>query len=621
MREILASARSIRALLGGTKYTVDYYQREYRWQSKQVEELLMDLAIAFLESYEEGDARSRVGQYGHYFLGSIIVSQKDGQNYIVDGQQRLTTLTLLLTYLHNLQRERESRVKLDDLIYSERFGQKSFNLDIEERTPAMRALFEQEPFDPAGRPESVQNIVARYSDIQSSFPEDLTGDALPYFIDWLIENVHLVQITAYSDEDAYTIFETMNDRGLSLTPLDMLKGFVLSNVEDEAEKTRANRIWRERIQALQDLGKEEDADAFKAWLRSQFAMSTRERHKGATPADFDRIGSEFHRWVRDHQRRIGLERSDDFVRFVTRDLDFYSRQYIVLRRAARSWADAQAAGLETVFYNAQHQFTLQYPLLLAPLRPDDSPETIRRKQRIVATFIDLLIARRAVNYLSLTYSAMEYAMFLVIRDIRGRSAEDVAEILLKRLDEYGVDFGGAERGHRAGMRTFALNNWSMRYIRQILARMTDHIERQSGMPSRFAEYVAEGRGRFEVEHIWANHPERHADEFSLPSEFADHRNRVGGLLLLPKQFNASYGDLPYEQKLPHYFKQNLLAQSLHPQAYEHNPGFVRYVRESGLPFRPYEHFHKKELEERQVLYRLLAEEIWSADRLIQEMYA
>ena len=53
------------------------------------------------------------------------------------------------------------------------------------------------------------------------------GEALPYFVDWLIENVHLVEITAYSDDDAYTIFETMNDRGLSLSPTDMLKGTCL----------------------------------------------------------------------------------------------------------------------------------------------------------------------------------------------------------------------------------------------------------------------------------------------------------------------------------------------------------------------------------------------------------
>ena len=51
-------------------------------------------------------------------------------------------------------------------------------------------------------------------DIDDCFPEELYGDAISFFLDWLQENVHLVEITAYSDDDAYTIFETMNDRGL-----------------------------------------------------------------------------------------------------------------------------------------------------------------------------------------------------------------------------------------------------------------------------------------------------------------------------------------------------------------------------------------------------------------------
>lgn len=45
---------------------------------------------------------------------------------------------------------------------------------------------------------------------------------------------------------------------------------------------------------------------------------------------------------------------------------------------------------------------------------------------------------------------------------------------------------------------------------------------------------------YEIEHIWADHPQRHTNEFSHPSDLAEHRNRIGGLLLLPKSFNASY---------------------------------------------------------------------------------
>ncbi len=63
-------------------------------------------------------------------------------------------------------------------------------------------------------------------------------------MDWLVENVHLVEIKAYSDEDAYTIFETMNDRGLSLTPTDMLKGYLLANIKDVEKRNQASRVWK-----------------------------------------------------------------------------------------------------------------------------------------------------------------------------------------------------------------------------------------------------------------------------------------------------------------------------------------------------------------------------------------
>lgn len=157
---------------------------------------------------------------------------------------------------------------------------------------------------------------------------------MPYFIDWLIENVHLVEIAAYSDEDAYTIFETMNDRGLSLTPADMLKGYLLANITESDQRLHAGRIWKDRVSALLDLGKDEDADGIKSWLRSQHAETIRERRGGATPEDFDLIGTEFHRWVRDHEDHLGLNKSTDFVRFIDRDFAFYTRWYERLRLAA-----------------------------------------------------------------------------------------------------------------------------------------------------------------------------------------------------------------------------------------------------------------------------------------------
>jgi uncharacterized protein with ParB-like and HNH nuclease domain len=182
-REIHGIARTIRELLSGQKYSIDYYQREYKWQTKQVEELIDDLTNRFLEDYEESHPREAVAGYGHYFLGSIVISNKHGQKFIIDGQQRLTILTLLLIFLHHVQKEREEQVDVKDMIFSTKYGKRSFNLDVPERQRVMEALFQGEDFDPAGQPESVRNLLARYRDIEAYFPEDIKDETLPYFID------------------------------------------------------------------------------------------------------------------------------------------------------------------------------------------------------------------------------------------------------------------------------------------------------------------------------------------------------------------------------------------------------------------------------------------------------
>jgi len=250
-------------------------------------------------------------------------------------------------------------------------------------------------------------------------------------------------------------------------------------------------------------------------------------------------------------------------------------------------------------------------VLLAPLSVEDSETEILRKFRITSAYLDILIARRVWNWHAIDYSTMQYAMFLVMREIRGKSAPDVVELLSKRLAAENETFSTNDR--------FQLHGMNGRQIHRILARMTDYVETRSGMPSHYTEYVQrKGKHGYEVEHIWANHPERHADEFSHKNDFEDYRNRIGGLLLLPKSFNASYGDLPYAEKREHYNSQNLLARSLHEKAYDHNPGFKRYLEESGLPFKAHADFKKADLDTRQELYRELAEQIWKPERLTEE---
>lgn len=149
-------------------------------------------------------------------------------------------------------------------------------------------------------------------------------------------------------------------------------------------------------------GREEDADFFKAWLRSQYAETIREGRKGAKPQDYDRIGTEFHRWVRDRHEHLGLEKSADSVAFIQEQMRFYARSYVQVRR---NGSQAQHP-FERLFSNWWYGFTTQVPLLLAPLSTGDDEATITVKVRIMAAYIDIMMARRLWNYRSMAQSTM-----------------------------------------------------------------------------------------------------------------------------------------------------------------------------------------------------------------------
>ena len=605
LRGIKGEARNVKEILSN-KFKLDFYQREYKWQTSNLIDLLEDLTSKFLSCYDKTHERIDVKEYSNYFLGPIVICKKKNGNFVIDGQQRLTTLTLLLMHINHLQNGLEDRKSLDNLIFSESFGRKSFNLDVTEREECMTAVYKNELFDVTNQSESVQNVYSRYQDIRENFPEAIDEKCLLHFVDWLLEKVEMVEITAYNDEDAYEIFETMNDRGMSLTPTDMLKGYLLANMSSDY-RISANELWRNQIGELIKIDKDEEIDFFKVWLRAKYAKTIRERKKGAVNQDFENINS-FHRWVRNEKKRLGLNKKSDFQDFVMNRFRFFSNRHIHILKGSRFFEK----DLEYVYYNASNTFTLQYPLLLAPLQLEDDLDTIKKKIRLVAGYIDIFIARRVWNQRTLGYSSIVYTMFNLIRDIRDRTIPELANILTKRVKNMEESFSSNP--------DFSLNQQNRRYVHRLLARITYHVEEQSGVPSNYEKYISrEIKKPFEIEHIWADKFEYHKDEFDNTYEFDEYRNHVGGLLLVQRGFNQSYKDLPYGKKLSHYLTQNLLAKSLHPNCYQKNPSLIEYIEPSGLPFKAHKEFDKKDLDERQELYSKICGEIWSPKRFYEEV--
>jgi len=184
----------------------------------------------------------------------------------VDGQQRITTLTLLLIYIRQLMIEDNLQEAnyLNSLIFSTEFGSKTFNIDVEERQGCMEAIFERKEFDPSDKPESIRNLWNRYQTISERYPSNLQGKTLSYFADWLQHRVILVDIGAPNQDMALEIFETMNDRGLRLSNTDMLKSYLLARVGNEEVIRSLNDSWRKRVTDLVDAKKNADFEFIKA---------------------------------------------------------------------------------------------------------------------------------------------------------------------------------------------------------------------------------------------------------------------------------------------------------------------------------------------------------------------
>ena len=604
MKKIDGSPKNLKQLLQNTKYSIHYYQREYMWQRKHIEELIDDLTSEFLDSYTPGDSRQMVQDYGAYFMGSIVLAGRE--NAIIDGQQRFSSLTLLLMYLNNRLRViGQSYTIIEQMIFSEAFGTKSFNINVEDRADCMEAIFNDQPYDTTEVGESVKNLYGRYNDIIDVFPNDeIKDDMLLHFCDWLAEKVFFIEIVATTEQDAHKVFVTMNDRGLSLTSTEMLKGYLLSEIKDDSKREKLNDVWKEKVLVLKRDDDKGDETFIKAWLRAQFAETIRDTKAGAVNKDFDIIGGSFHKWVRDERDKLGLSTTDDYESFIMKFAK-YADVYIKLREAENVFAEET----NYINYNAQVNFTLQAQLLLAPVCFEDTWPIIIEKMNLVARFIDLLITARVTNYRSVDYSTIKNYVFNVTKDIRRSSIDELKNRLLAQYES--LDYDPA-----AALPELRLNSFTKKYIKNMLARITGFIEEETGVASNYCNYMnIKTKNPYEIEHIITDHFEWFTDEYADQEEFRRWRNSIGALLLLHKSINASLNDAKYDYKLAKYCSNegNIYTESLGELAYQNNPRFKTFIKNNDLPFKAYAQFGKTEITERIQLIVKLVDLVWNPD--------
>ena len=606
---------SLTKILSHRRFTVDVFQREYRWGRKQMEQMLSDFQDTFEEFYDpkDHDTPEEVENYGYYYMGCIICTG-GSPNKIIDGQQRLTSLTLLLIYLNNLQMEQAAQgfrtVKFEDMIYDDHYGKKSFNIDVDDRQLCLEALLSNNStYQPNN--ESAQNMMDRYRDIEDLFPDDLKGEALEYFIYWLKEKVLLLEIDTPSEDEAHTIFLTMNDRGLSLNSAEMMKAYVMQQIV-EADRALVNHRWQDNINRIKSASSydssgvvnTEDVEFISTWLRAKYAQTLREGKRGANDEDFELLGEKFHTWVRSNAKaKMGLSKSVDYKNLVMTEMTRVTELYLKLKE----YGSTLTPGYEEVFYNANRDLNYQISMIISAVCNDDSEEDIKRKIQMVSKFVDDFASIRIFNFKKVNWNTNKYLLFRVMREIRNQDCRTVGMVLVRTLRRMDVSIDAITK--------FSLNQFSGRYMLHLLARFTSYVNTKMGNPSQFDVYVDRKRkgNTYDIEHILPDDYDSYQDDFATADEFQTSRQMIGNLIILTRDKNRSYQAMKYQEKVEKYVGDNVLAQALNDTAYHNNPKFLAVASQYGFTAIP--KFTKDSINDRANIYLQMAVDIWDPNAI------
>ncbi|HII4437382.1 MAG: DUF262 domain-containing HNH endonuclease family protein [Clostridium perfringens] len=249
-------------------FEIPDYQRAYSWTKENLKQLVEDI----WESVELNKARGNkeFDQYEPYFLGSIVLCSKEykddgcGIYDVIDGQQRLTSIIMLIAAIRDLIDNEEYKKVLSDLIYQK----PNVLMGIKESIRVKARGKEEEFFkkyiltnggtelvkdlDMEELSEAKQNMVNAIEVFRDSFFNEngeLLEEKLNEFIVYLLQKVVLVVITTESFTSAFRLFNVINARGLPLTDSDLLKSENLRVMNPEIRKEYTD-IWESHEQDL-----------------------------------------------------------------------------------------------------------------------------------------------------------------------------------------------------------------------------------------------------------------------------------------------------------------------------------------------------------------------------------
>ena len=574
--------------LFGDFYTVPSYQREYVWEAdKQVDRLLQDINSEF----SSNDA----GSDSEYFIGSTVVcSSKDGTFEVIDGQQRMTTAFLVLCAIRKrLKTIKAAEIEeLKQLIASaavNRMGEDEYKyrvaLQYEDSHDVLERIGKQEDVESIPKTtQSIANILDAYRAILEFLEHEFADDpaAIRAFYAYFTKAVKLIRVRTISVAHALKVFETVNDRGVSLDSMDLLKNLLFMQTE-RGKFDELTEVWKQVVDVLFEAG-EKPLRFLRYFIFSTYELKTPE----------DRLReNDIYNWFVANEPKCGYKTNP--IGFA-RELLEAAKTYALFINGKDPQGDLNRF-LKNISYLSGS--ARQHLILLLAGR------TLPRNlfgdlcKNIENLFFAYVIAREPTREFERSF--VQWAPAL--RNVRDRAG-------LENFVSTHISTSKSSLSQRFTLAMHELGEYRIqRYrLRYILAKITQHInEAALGSTQEVSDLLS---STIDVEHILPQNPGIEVREaFGEPDDAREHfTRRLGNLTLVEKTIDCSIGNGLFEKKQQAYkHSKFILTESLSGKlSVGSNTQYNRAVE----PLLVFDEWTPRSVEKRQDMLVRLAHKVW-----------
>jgi len=568
-------------------YVVPDYQREYVWEEKNYRQLLEDIT----EEYQNS-------RNSEYFIGSIVVCERDNDKRfeVIDGQQRLTTLFVCLAAFKKLLEQSEDVSDLKQMLYSktrDAFGkqQESYRLELqyEDSTDVIKKITDDNIYQEWTIPSS-QRIVNAYN-FSKDYIYKTLGSETSAFLGYFLNNVKLVQIETPKVSDALKIFETINERGVGLNPMDLLKNLIFRQVKkEEFEKLKVE--WKKVISTL-----EKEGEKPLRFLR-YFIMAN---YKVNNPLGEEIIREdEIYDWITEPKNaeqinyekkpfefvKLLLENAESYVAF----LDGYDKQ----RNKNMYFENIKRLG--------GGGFRQHLILMLAAKNMNNELLNHLAKQ-IEALMFYYFVTKEPTKEFERKFSKWAKTINTI------KTSEELNKFIIETMIP---EISSREDAFKRYFLSLSSDVFQVYRLRYILARLTEYIDRSylgNKEPKDMSNYIMKG---IEIEHILPFNPEEEL-RTSFGEDYDQYKIKLGNLTLFEKPMNivASNDFFQNKQRL---YKDSIFYLTRSLSGFT-TVGINSSINRTNAMLKEFTIWKKESIDSRQEVLYNLAKNIWKVEAL------